>query len=97
MTNSKAENQRAIALEEAMLVNPHVAYTKKIGIDKERIRRALIRQLETCNSKFTNRRDMLNVILDLPQLTTEENGKCIKCKREQRNAICMSCSHLVLC
>ena len=36
-------------------------------------------------------------ILDLPKHLTEENGKCIKCKREQRNALCVPCGHLVLC
>ena len=49
-----------------MLADSHVAFAKKIGIDEERFRRAMIQLLETCNSKFTNPRDLLNAILDFP-------------------------------
>ena len=80
-----------------MLVDFHVLYAKKIDIDDERIRRALLQPLETNDSKFTNRRDLLNAILDQSKDLTEESRKYVKRKREQRNALCMPCGHLLLC
>ena len=79
-----------------MLVDPHVAYAEKIGIDKETIGHALILQLQISNSKFTNRQNLPNAILEPPKHRTEENNKCIKCKREQRNPLCMPCGSLVV-
>ena len=67
MTDPKAEKQRAIELEVMMLFNLHVTFAKKIGIDEERTICALIQQFRKCNSKFTNHRDLLNTILDLPK------------------------------
>ena len=68
-----------------------------MGINEKRIRRALIRQLETCNLKFTDPLDLLNTILDQTKHPTKKSDKCIKCKKEQKNAFCMPCAHLVLC
>ena len=42
MIDPKAEKQRAIVWEEMMLIDPHIAYTKKIGIAYERITRVLM-------------------------------------------------------
>ena len=97
ITDPQVKKQRAIELEILMLVDSHVLCAKKIGIDDERIRHVLLQQLETNHLKFTNRRDLLNAILDQPKELTEESGKCVKCKREQRNALCMPCGHLLLC
>ena len=72
-------------------------YAKKTGISEKKIRRALLQQLQTNNSKFANRRDLLNAILDQPKDLTEETGKCVHCRREQRNALSMPCGHLLLC
>ena len=80
-----------------MLVVSWCSIQKEIGIDNERIRRALLHQLETNNSKFANRRDLLNVVLDQLKHLTEENGTCVNCEREQRNALYMPCGYLPLC
>ena len=67
MTDPQAKKQKAVDLDMFMLFEPHVLYAKRIGIRDERIRRALLQQLQTKNSQFTNRRDLLNAILDQPK------------------------------
>ena len=52
-----------------MLLDPNIAYAKKMGIDESKIRRALIDQLERSNLKFTNHRDLIKAIRELPEDT----------------------------
>ena len=67
MTDPPAKKQRTTEVEIVMFVDPHEFYAKKVGIDDNRIRPALLQQLETYNSKFANQRDLLYDISDQPK------------------------------
>ena len=60
----KEREKREIDVKIMMLLDPDVAYAKKIGIENDRIVHALAHQLEKYSRKFSNRKELLNAILD---------------------------------
>ena len=92
MRNTTAAKQRNQRLEDLMLFNPHVKYTKSIGVEDTKIHYALLKQMEKNHCNFSNRQEYLKVILDL-----KKDNKCMKCKNAEKNAVCMPCAHMVLC
>ena len=94
---AEERKKREIEVEVLMLTDPHVKYAKRIGIDKRKIKDVLLQQLEK-KQKFTSREELLNAILDQePDAESLEKRKCKKCNKEERNALCMPCGHLLLC
>ena len=90
--NNAAAKQRNQRLEDLMLFDPHVKYAKSIGVEYIKIPYALWNQIEKNHCNFSNCQELLNAILDL-----KKDDKCLKCINAEKNAVCMSCGHMVLC
>ena len=101
----KERRDEEMEVEMLMFLDPHIAYAKKIGIGEDSIQKALVHQLKTKHCKFSSCEDLLNAILDQTKELTfaeqakrlAEENKCTKCKKEDRNALCMPCGHLIVC
>ena len=79
-------------LEEMMMFDPHVKFAKSIEVKNTKICHALIQQLEKHDRNFENRQELLNSIMDLNQ-----EGKCMKCKSNEKNVVGMPCGHTIYC
>ena len=63
MENTAATEQRSQRLEAMILLDPHVKYTKTIGIEDTKNRFALLQQMEKNNCNFSNYQELLNLVL----------------------------------
>ena len=85
----------------------NVRILKTLGLGEAKIRRALTQRYEEHDNDFYNFEDFLLALLDAPedgQMTlavarkiVEEEGKCKRCKKEERDVVFKPCKHLGAC
>ena len=85
----------------------NVRILKTLGFGEAKIRRILTQRYEEHDNNFYNFEDFLQALLDAPedqQMTlaearkiVEEEGKCKRCKKEERDVVFKPCKHLGVC
>ena len=85
----------------------NVRILKTLGFGEAKIRRVLTQRYEEHDNNFYNFEDFLQALLDAPedrQMTlaearkiVEEEGKCKRCKKEERDVVFKPCKHLGVC
>ena len=85
----------------------NVRILKTLGFGEAKIRHVLTQRYEEHDNNFYNVNDFLQALLDVPedrQMTlaearkiVEEEGKCKRCKKEERDVVFKPCKHLGVC
>ena len=85
----------------------NVRILKTLGFGQAKIRRILTQRYEEHDNNFYNFEDFLQALLDASedrQMTlaearkiVEEEGKCKRCKKEERDVVFKPCKHLGVC
>ena len=85
----------------------NVRILKTLGFGEAKIRRVLTQRYEEHDNDFYNFNDFLQALLDVPedrQMTlaearkiVEEEGKCKRCKKEERDVVFKPCKRLGVC